>query len=767
MNDQWQNFVQVPFLLLIIHRSSLIVCSTMTFQIGTADFLLNNKPILIRCGEMHFARIPREYWQHRLRMARAMGLNAVCAYLYWNRHEPRPGEFRFDGWNDVAAFCSIAQQEGLLVILRPGPYSCAEWDLGGFPWWLLKTPDIKLRTRDPRYTAACRRYLLEVGKQLSPLQITRGGPIIMVQVENEYGSYGNDRQYIGMLRDNLLEAGFDVPLFTCDGPVQLKNDVREDIFCVVNFGGDPAGAFKALREIRPTGPLMCGEFYPGWFDSWGRAHHVGAIDSVIKDLQYMLEQNASFSIYMAHGGTSFGFSAGANSPPFSPQSTSYDYDAPMNEAGNTTPKFFALRELFEKHLSPGETLPPVPPVNPAMSVPQIELKESAELWKNLGPAIADRHPQCMEMYDVPHGCVLYRTQIPAGDAATLKIIQLHDYGLIFLDGKKIATLDRRHKQNSCELPARSSNATLDILIEAMGHVNYGIHIHDRKGITERVELNGIELLNWKIYPLPLDDRQLDSLKFELSRPTGPAFYRGSFDLTENADTYLDMTRWGKGVVWINGHNLGRFWSIGPQQTLYLPGPWLQKGRNEIIVFEIDGTENPIVAGLDKPILNAVGIDHHRPVKNICFEDSQLIFAGEFTAGPDWKEIKFPPKTGRYFCLQSLSSHSDDTFASIAELDLLDSSGKELPRNGWQAIYADSEELQAVDGAAGNVLTGIPTTFWHTQYQAAQPNHPHLIVLDLGSQTTVHGLRYLPRSDRDFGRIKKFQLYLSITPYQGL
>jgi beta-galactosidase len=340
--------------------------------------------------------------------------------------------------------------------------------------------------------------------------------------------------------------------------------------------------------------------------------------------------------------------------------------------------------------------------------------------------------------------------------------------LIFLDGKKIATLDRRHKQNSCELPARSGTSTLDILIEAMGHVNYGVDIHDRKGITKRVDLNGSEITDWQIYPLPLGDQQLDSLKYQPVRATGPAFYRGSFALAETGDTYLDMSRWGKGVAWVNGHNLGRFWSIGPQQTLYLPGPWLNNGRNEIIVFEIDGTENPIVSGLSKPILNAVGVDHHKPIKNIVFEDSQLIATGEFTAGPDWNEIKFPPKTGRYFCLQSLSSHGEDAFASAAELDLLGPDGKELPRNGWQAIYADSEELQAVDGAAGNVLTGIPTTFWHTQYQHSQPNHPHLIVLDLGSQTNVHGLRYLPRGGPNpTGQIKAFRLYLSQSQYTGL
>ena len=268
-------------------RSADAVAST--FAIGDHDFLLDGQPFLIRCGEMHFARIPRAYWQHRLRMARAMGLNTVCAYLFWNYHEPQPGQWNWSGNADAAEFCRLAQQEGLKVILRPGPYSCAEWDLGGFPYWLLKIPDLKLRTQDPRYLQACRRYLQAVGQQLAPLQITHGGPIIMVQVENEYGSYGHDKQYLGLLRDDLKQAGFDVPLFTCDGPSQLKNDTRDDLFCVVNFGSDPERNFQALRAIRPHGPLMCGEYYPGWFDDWGKPHHLGETARLVKEIGWMLE----------------------------------------------------------------------------------------------------------------------------------------------------------------------------------------------------------------------------------------------------------------------------------------------------------------------------------------------------------------------------------------------------------------------------------------------------------------------------------------------
>lgn len=276
--------------------------SPHTVAIGPRDFLVDGQPLQIRCGEMHAPRVPGEYWHHRLKMLRSMGLNAVCAYLFWNLHEPRPGQFVWEGQADAAAFCRAAQEEGLWVLLRPGPYSCAEWEMGGLPWWLLKHDDIKLRTRDPHFLGPATRYLKEVGRQLAPLQATRGGPILLVQVENEYGSYGADPAYMGALRSALLEAGFDVPLFACNPPGDLRRGYRDDLLPVVNFGSDPAGGFRALRALRPAGPLMCGEFYPGWFDTWGFPHHLGNTERYLKDLAVMLEAGASFSIYMCTAG---------------------------------------------------------------------------------------------------------------------------------------------------------------------------------------------------------------------------------------------------------------------------------------------------------------------------------------------------------------------------------------------------------------------------------------------------------------------------------
>ena len=409
-----------------------------SFAVGDADFLLDGKPFQIRCGEIHAARVPREYWQHRLKMCKAMGLNAVCAYLFWNMHEPRPasrpllrsgarpGEFDWSGQADAAEFCRLAQCEGLWVVLRPGPYACAEWEMGGLPWWLLNEDGIKVRTRDPKFLGPAKAWLKEVGRKLAPLQINRGGPIIMVQVENEYGSFGKDAAYMGDIRQALIDAGFTVPLFACNPPQDLRKAPRADLFNVVNFGSDPAAAFAKLREVQPRGPLMCGEFYPSWFDTWGVQHHQKDGRDFLRDLKYMLAHKASFSIYMAHGGTTFGLWSGADHP-FKPDTSSYDYDAPISEAGWATDKFRMVREAIAEHLPPTastrcpETLPEPPPANPVIAIPRISLAQCAPLYENLPLPVEDRTPRTMEAHGQPHGCILYRAavarragRIPAG-----------------------------------------------------------------------------------------------------------------------------------------------------------------------------------------------------------------------------------------------------------------------------------------------------------------------------------------------------------------
>lgn len=750
--------------------------SQQTFSIGNESFLLNGKPFIIRCGEMHFARIPKEYWQHRLQMAKAMGLNTVCAYLFWNVHEPQPNQFNWQGMADAAEFCRLAQKEGLYVILRPGPYSCAEWEFGGFPWWLLKKKDIKLRTQDPYYLERCRIYLKEVGRELAPLQITHGGNIIMTQVENEYGSYGNDKEYIGKIRDYLVEAGFDVPLFTCDGPSQLKNDVRNDIFSVVNFGGNPESAFKELRNIRAKGPLMCGEYYPGWFDSWGNKHHTGSTANVVKELKYMLDHHQSFSIYMAHGGTTFGLWSGANCPPYLPQTSSYDYDAPISEAGWDTEKFYAIRNLFSQYLQEGETLPAVPARKALIKIPSFTTTEIAPLFSNLPSAIESFDIKNMEEFNQGYGAILYRTILSANASSTLQIKDVHDHAQVFLNGKKVAVLDRRKNENSCKLPATKRGDVLDILIEAMGRVNYGSYMHDRKGITDKVVLSSennvsVELKKWQVFPIGLNNDEVPSyLKFIKGNTSMPAFHKGKFELKQTGDTYLDVSTWGKGLVWINGHCLGRFWNIGPTQTMYVPAPWLKKGMNEVVVLDFIGCKENILKGIENPILDSLKEKRivKKPLK-LNLNNQSPIYQGSFKDGIEWQSVKFNKTIeGKYFCIEALNAQKEnDPYTTIAELYVLDENGNELPRNKWEIACTDSEETEGDDGKADNVFDLQNTSFWHTQWQNDSPRHPHYLVIDLGGMQRIGGFKYLPRQDSPNGRIKDFEIYISNKKFTGL
>ncbi|MFT3830988.1 MAG: beta-galactosidase [Opitutaceae bacterium] len=760
----------------VAEASAAETAAVHRFEIGAHDFLLDGRPLQIRCGELHAPRVPREYWRHRLQMVKAMGLNTVCAYLFWNLHEPRPGEFNWSGEADAAEFCRIAQEEGLWVVLRPGPYACAEWEMGGMPWWLLKHGDIQLRTRDPRFLEATRRYLNEVGRVLAPLQVSRGGPILMVQVENEYGFFAKDSEYMGELRQALLGAGFEVPLFACNPKDHLRDGYRSDLFPVVNFGSDPQGAFKALREILPAGPLMCGEFYPGWFDTWGAPHHTGNTERYLADLGYMLEAGASFSIYMAHGGTTFGFGTGADRP-FKPDTSSYDYDAPISEAGWVTPKFEQTRALMAKHLLPGETLPPPPARNPVVAIAPVAAAERAPLFANLSAPLADATPRTMELYDQAYGCLLYRTTLPPGPAATVQAAAIHDIGQVFLDGRRIGFTDRRSGNYHVALPARDRAATLDILVDAMGRVNFGVEVHDRKGIHGPVTLtvdgqSPAELHGWEVFRLPLDREMLGGLKYERtvtdsSASAGPAFWRATVKIGQPGDCFLDMRPWGKGYVWVNGHNLGRYWNIGPQQTMYVPGPWLKVGDNEIVVLDLLGPDRPVVAALAQPILDELRpqLDFARAKRRevkLRSDFGSPAHAGSFAAGSALQEIRLgQPARGRFFCLEARNAQDGKPFAAIAELTLLDAAGAPLSTEGWTIAYVDSEERTAADGTAENALDGQTVNFWHSEWGAAQPGFPHRLIIDMAITRTVSGFRYTPRQGAGdvTGRIKDYRVFV--------
>ena len=560
------------------------------FRLGEDEFLLNGKPFRIMAGEIHFQRIPREYWADRLMKIKAAGLNTVGTYVFWNALEPEPGQWDFSGGNDLAAFIRTAERLGLWVIVRPGPYACAEWDFGGLPIWLLRTPDIRVRCSDPRYLAACESYILKIAEVIRDLQVHRGGPVLMVQVENEYGSFGNDRDYMLALKGFWEKAGIEVPLYTADGatPYMLEAGSLPGAAIGLDPGTNEKDFAEAARLKRGV-PVFCSELYPGWLTHWGEEWARVKTEGVVADLRWLLDHGKSFSLYMFHGGTNFGFWAGANfSDKYEPDVTSYDYDAPLDEMGRPTPKYFAIRDLLARHQPKGTELPELPRPVPTIEVPAILLDESASLFDNLPPPVRSPQPGPMESYGQDHGFILYRTKLLGHRGGKLTVTDVHDYASIYVDGKFLATIDRTKKETAVDIPkAEPANETLDILVEGMGRINFGPRLLDRKGITERVTLNAMTLMTWDVHGLPMGEDDLRLLKFGGRPADRPAnFFRGRFELEETGDTYLDMTGWKKGVVWVNGHNLGRFWDIGPQKRLYCPAPFLKRGRNELVVFDL-------------------------------------------------------------------------------------------------------------------------------------------------------------------------------------
>ena len=571
-------------------------------------FVRNGKPYQIISGSIHYVRVPRAYWRDRLQKARAMGLNTVETYAFWNLHEPKPGVFNFSGQLDIAAFIRMAQEEGLNVILRPGPYVCAEWEAGGLPAWLFADPMVKVRTKDPRFLEAADRYLSRLGKEVAGLQAAHGGPIIAVQIENEYGSFGSDRVYMQDIRQSLIRAGFgDSILFTSDGVDELPNDALPDVLAVINYGpGEARKDFAKLATLRPHQPMMTGEYWDGWFDAWGDKQHIHTdAGAQAKEVEWILGQGYSLNLYMFHGGTSFGFMNGANygSPPgspYTPQTTSYDYDAALDEAGRPTKKYYLLRDVIQKHT--GISPSPLPEPIPIAAHPKFSLVDSASLWDNLPAPIKSEKPRSMENFGQSYGYILYRKHVAEPLAGTLALDDLRDYAAVYLDRKLVGTLDRRLNQKSLPIRIPGRGTTLDILVENTGRINFGPHLPDgRAGITSSISVDAHELTDWEIYPLPMESSAtIQSWKKGVTI-SGPAFHRGSFTLTTVTDTFLDTSKLGKGFVWVNGHNLGRVWDIGPQESLYLPAPWLRVGENQVVVFDYTDLAKSTLQGLPDPV----------------------------------------------------------------------------------------------------------------------------------------------------------------------
>lgn len=583
--------------------------NNQSFALADSVFLLNGKPFQIISGELHYPRIPREAWRHRMKMAKSMGLNTIGTYIFWNLHEPKKDVFDFNGQNDIVEFVKIAKEEGLWVILRPSPYVCAEWEFGGYPFWLQNTKDLKVRSIEPQYLEEYRKYINEVGRLLAPLQINHGGNILMIQVENEYGSYGNDKEYLEVNRKIFVEAGFDGMLYTCDPAKDLVNGYLPGLLPAVNGLDKPHEIRKLINEYHNgKGPYLIAEWYPAWFDWWGTKHHTVPAGQYTKALDDVLSAGISINMYMFHGGTTRNFMNGANykgTTPYEPQISSYDYDAPLDEAGNATHKFFEFRKIIQKHLPPGQELPAVAAPKPTIVIPHIQFKKNIALTDMLPVPKTSDAPVTFEDLDQAYGFVLYRTTLQNATSGILSIKDLRDYAVVMINGKKIGTLDRCKAQDSLLVTIPQGTVTLDILVENLGRINFGpFLLENKKGITKGVWLNGKELKGWQTYSLPFETQPaLNAAKGKANYVNGPVLKKADFFLEKTGDTYLDMSAWGKGVVWLNGHNLGRYWNVGPQQTLYIPAEWLLKGKNELIVLELIKPDQQKLSALEKPILD--------------------------------------------------------------------------------------------------------------------------------------------------------------------
>lgn len=571
-----------------------------TFAVKDGQFLYDGKPVQIHSGEMHYARIPKEYWRHRFKMMRGMGLNTVATYVFWNYHNTAPGAWDFTSGNrNLAEFIRTAQEEGLFVILRPGPYACAEWEFGGYPWWLQNNPNLVIRTDNKPFLDSCRVYINKLAEQVKSLQVSQGGPVIMVQAENEFGSYVAQRKdisaeahrrYNETIYGYLKEAGLQGPFFTSDGTWLFNGGSLPGVLPTANGEGNIENLKKAVNQYHDgKGPYMVAEFYPGWLDHWGEPFtRISAKETAAQTEKY-LQNGIHLNFYMVHGGTNFGFTAGANyndEHDIQPDITSYDYDAPINEWGGVTPKYTAIRELMKKYAK--YTVPEVPAAIPLITIPEIRLDKSISLFdwkKNIKPVTGDT-PLSFEALGQGHGYVLYSRRFNQPIQGKLQIEGLRDYALVYVNGKKVGELNRMNNKYTLEVDI-PFNGRLDILVENMGRINYGAEIvHNTKGIISPVRINDFDITgSWEMYRIPMAETPAIAATAAATKPGTPALYSGSFELTATGDTFLDLKGWGKGIVFVNGHNLGRYWKIGPQKTLYLPGCWLVKGKNQIVIFE--------------------------------------------------------------------------------------------------------------------------------------------------------------------------------------
>lgn len=569
------------------------------FEVGDQDFLHDGKPVQILSGALHYFRIHPDQWRDRLTRARELGLNTIETYIPWNAHARTRGEFRTDGILDLGRFLDEVAAQGLWAIVRPGPYICAEWTGGGLPGWLF-TEGAAVRRHEPTYLAAIEEYYEAVADIVVPRQVDRGGPVVLVQVENEYGAYGDDKEYLRALVKLLRGSGITTPLTTIDQPEpwMLENGSLPELHKTGSFGSRAAERLATLREHQPTGPLMCAEFWDGWFDSWGLHHHTTDAAASAHELDTLLSAGASVNLYMLCGGTNFGFTSGANDKgTYVPIVTSYDYDAPLDEAGRPTAKYWAFREVLSRYTDvPPSTAPDRTPA-PTFTTP---LTTAVPLWDVLdllGPE--QEHDHLPSVDELAHfdGFTLYRAldDVPDG---VLELSEVRDRAQVFVDRLPVGTLSRDLGEHRAVLAA---GGALEVLVEDQGRVNYGPRIGEPKGLIGPARVDDTHVTRWAVRPLALDDvttltaRVRDAAPLDGRLVAGPAFAHAAFATPDpDVDHFLDTAGWGKGVVWVNGFCLGRFWSRAPQRTLYVPAPVLRAEGNEILVLVLD-TAAPTVA----------------------------------------------------------------------------------------------------------------------------------------------------------------------------
>lgn len=615
-----------------------------SFEIAENSFALDGKPLQVLAGTIHYFRVPREYWADRIHKARLMGLNTIETYVPWNLHEPVPGIWEDTGRLDLAGFLETVAAEGMHAIVRPGPYICAEFDGGGLPGWLFKDApavahrddrvsagNTPVRSLDPSFMVPAANYLRRVYDIVAPRQVTRGGPVILVQIENEYGAYGNDHAYLQALTDLARQCGIEVPLTTVDQPAgtMLEDGTLPELLTTGSFGSRATERMAKLRQVQPTGPIMCSEFWDGWFDGWGEYHHTTTPSASAQDLADLVEAGASVTLYMFHGGTNFGLTNGANDKgQFRAITTSYDYDAPLDETGYPTEKYWQFREVLGRVTELPEEVPgerPAAPVRSGTFSDAVGFADVADQLSQFRPAGTELTMDSVGQY---RGFARYRyifdddgetsrTGAPA-QPHTLAIGEVRDRAIVEVDGVRTAVLERMDHDHVAAIDGGARQ--LDLLVEDMGRVNYGPRIGEHKGLVGPVLIDGAERGGWQIAPVELNN--LAPVRESL-RPvpvptadgsddpamgkdgsdeqfavvengatvTRPTFLRAAISLEEAADLFLDTALWGRGLVWINGNLLGRYSRRGPQRTMYVPAPYLTAGENELIVFETDPVMN--------------------------------------------------------------------------------------------------------------------------------------------------------------------------------